>query len=55
MVPVARYDPHVDWYEEFRPSLAARLAIVGFEELGEREYPYSVAVGCRRDGTRKRG
>ena len=21
MAPVARYDPHVDWYEEFRPSL----------------------------------
>jgi len=27
---------------------AAGLAVVGFEELGEREYPYVVAVGCRR-------
>lgn len=30
---------------------AADLPIVGFAELGEREYPYVVAVGCRRLGT----
>jgi SAM-dependent methyltransferase len=33
-VPVARYDPHVEWYEEFRPSLGADEAVALRELLG---------------------
>ena len=33
---------------------AAGLAVDAFEELGEREYPYVVAVGCRRKTCRRK-